>query len=111
MTRYRCRALALLVLFAAATSHVSADAARTKILFLGDNGHHKPAERFAQIEPLLKQRGIDVTYTDKMSDLNAATLKAYDGLLIYSNESVLAPEQEKAMLEYVRAGHGLIPVH
>ena len=82
-----------------------------KVLFLGDNGHHKPAERFAQIEPVLKQRGIDLTYTDRMSDLNPETLKRYDGLLIYANETRIAPEQEKAMLEYVRGGHGLIPIH
>jgi type 1 glutamine amidotransferase len=59
----------------------------------------------------MKLRGIDLTYTDQMSDLNPETLGAYDGLMIYSNETKIAPEQEKAMLEYVRGGHGLIPIH
>ncbi len=45
-----------------------------KVLFLGDDGPHKPAERFAQLEPVMKQRGIDLTYTGRMSDLNPETL-------------------------------------
>src|SRR5689334_10720177 len=84
---------------------------RVKILFLGDNGHHAPAKRFAQLEPALKPHGIDLTYTDKMDDLNPDTLKAYDGLMIYSNETRISPEQEKAMVDYVQSGHGLIPIH
>jgi putative membrane-bound dehydrogenase-like protein len=82
-----------------------------KILFLGDNGHHVPAQRFAQLEPVFKERGIDLTYTDKMSDVNPDTLNQYDGLMIYSNETKISPEQERAMVDYVRAGHGLIPIH
>ena len=41
-----------------------------KVLFLGDNGHHRPAERFRQLMPVLAKRGIDLTYTDKVADLN-----------------------------------------
>src|SRR6266542_5237943 len=40
-------------------------APRIKVLFLGDNGHHRPAERFRQLQPVLDKRGIDLTYTDK----------------------------------------------
>jgi putative membrane-bound dehydrogenase-like protein len=84
---------------------------RVKILFLGDKGHHRPADRFKQLEPVFKERGIDLTYTDRMADVNAENLNKYDGLMIYSNETRISPEQEKAMVDYVRAGHGLIPVH
>jgi putative membrane-bound dehydrogenase-like protein len=84
---------------------------RVKILFLGDNGHHVPAKRFAQLEPAMKARGIDLTYTDKMTDLNPDTLKAYDGLMIYSNETKISPEQERAMVNFVDGGKGLIPIH
>jgi putative membrane-bound dehydrogenase-like protein len=86
-------------------------AERVKILFLGDNGHHVPAQRFAQLAPVMKDRGIDLTYTDKMSDVNPETLNQYDGLMIYSNETKISPEQERAMVDYVRSGHGLIPIH
>src|SRR5687768_8958078 len=102
-----CAALMLL----AAHDAAAQEAGLVKILFLGDKGHHKPAERFAQLEPVMKQRGIDLTYTDRMSDLNRETLNQYAGLLIFSNETRISPEQEKAMVDYVRAGRGLIPIH
>src|SRR5262245_65756768 len=44
-----------------------------KLLFLGDNGHHQPAVRFKQLQPVLKERGIELTYSDKVEDLNADT--------------------------------------
>jgi len=34
------------------------------VLFLGDNGHHRPASGEA-INPVMAGRGIDVTYTTK----------------------------------------------
>ena len=55
-----------------------APAAAIKVLFLGDQGHHRPADRAAQITPVLAGRGIDVTYTEKLGDLNprhAGTLR------------------------------------
>ncbi len=36
-------------------------------LFLGDNGHHKPAERAAVLIPAMQRVGIEVTYTDKLA--------------------------------------------
>ena len=41
------------------------------MLFLGDNAGHKPAERFKQLQPVFAARGIELTYTDKLDDLNA----------------------------------------
>src|SRR5437588_1411893 len=82
-----------------------------KLLFLGDNGHHQPAARFAQLQPVLKERGIELTYSDKVEDLNAETLGKYDGLVIYANTTRISPEQEQALLDYVAAGHGFIPLH
>jgi putative membrane-bound dehydrogenase-like protein len=82
-----------------------------KILFLGDNGHHKPAERFRQLAPVFAARGIDLTYTDKVESLNAKTLAGYDGLMVYANTTAISPEQEKALLDYVAGGKGFIPLH
>lgn len=84
---------------------------RLKLLFLGDRGHHQPEARFKQIMPVLKERGIDLTYTEKMSDLNEKTLGEYAGLVIYANTTEISPEQEKALLAYVEGGKGLIPLH
>ena len=82
-----------------------------KVLFLGDNGHHRPAERFRQLQPVLEKRGIDLTYTDKVEALNAKMLASYDGLIIYANTTRITPEQEKALLDFVEGGKGFIPIH
>src|SRR5262245_57127356 len=82
-----------------------------KVLFLGDNGHHRPAERFRQLQPVLAKRGIDLTYTDKADALDAKLLASYDGLIVYANTVKITPEQEKALLEFVEGGKGFIPVH
>ncbi|TAE32967.1 MAG: dehydrogenase [Cytophagales bacterium] len=84
---------------------------RTEILFLGDNGHHKPGERVPQLMAALGNRGINITYTDKLADLNPETLAKYDGLLIYANWDSLPKPQERALLDFVASGKGLIPVH
>src|SRR5262249_14541926 len=55
-----------------------------KILFLGDNGFHRPMERFRQLQPVMTRRRIDLRYTDKVDALNPKTLANYDGLLIYA---------------------------
>src|SRR5262249_17186370 len=82
-----------------------------KILFLGDNGHHRPAERFRQLQPVLAKRGIDLTYTDKVEALNPKILASYDGLLIYANTTKITPDQEQALLDFVEGGKGFIPLH
>jgi putative membrane-bound dehydrogenase-like protein len=82
-----------------------------KILFLGDNGHHRPAERFRQLQPVLAKRDIDMTYTDKLDSLTPEILTSYDGLIIYANTTRITPEQEKTLLDFVGAGKGFIPIH
>lgn len=81
------------------------------ILFLGDNGHHRPMERFRQIEPILRARGFDLTYTDQLESLRPQLLAQFDGLIIYANHTAISPEQEKALLDFVEQGKGLIPLH
>ncbi len=89
----------------------AADPAQLKVLFLGDNGHHRPHDRFVQLQPVLAKRGIELTYTDRVSDLNAKTLAAYDALAIYANTETISPEQEQALLDYVASGKGFVPLH
>ena len=84
---------------------------RVKVLFLGDDGHHRPLDRARQVFAEMAHRGIDFTYTDRMSDLNPDTLARYDALLVFANVTRISPEQEKAVLDYVAAGHGYVPVH
>ena len=82
-----------------------------EVLFLGDNGHHRPAERFRQIQPVLAARGIDLTYTDKVEALNPKLLAGYAGLIVYANIERIRPDQEKALLDFVEGGKGFIPLH
>src|SRR6478672_3306873 len=103
-------ACALLTL-AVSPSCLFAQAPTIKILFLGDNGHHKPNDRFRQLQPVFEKRGSELTYTDSPAALNPKTLSRYDGLLIYSNLTQITPAQETALLEYVPSGKGFLPLH
>jgi putative membrane-bound dehydrogenase-like protein len=82
-----------------------------KVLFLGDRGHHRPADRAAQLTPVLAGRGIKLNYTENLGDLNHDTLAGYDALLIYANIERITPAQEQALVAYVEGGGGLVPVH
>ncbi|MCX7409406.1 MAG: ThuA domain-containing protein [Planctomycetales bacterium] len=85
--------------------------AKLKLLYLGDGGHHQPAVRFKQLQPVLKKRGIDLVYSDVIGDLNSATLKSYDGVVVYANIDAIEPEQAKALLDFVASGKGFVPLH
>jgi putative membrane-bound dehydrogenase-like protein len=107
----RRSALVVALGLVAATPLCAEESKPIKLLFLGDNGHHRPAERFRQLQPVLAKRGIDLTYTDKAEALNPQTLAAYDGLVVYANTTRITPEQEKALLDFVEGGKGFIPIH
>ena len=82
-----------------------------KVLFLGDQGHHRPADRFAQIDDVLAARGIELEYTEDLGRLTAAELAKIDVLAVYANITNLPPAAEEAILEFVRGGKGLVPLH
>jgi uncharacterized protein len=84
---------------------------RIEILFLGDKGHHHPEERAHDLTEALGPRGINLTYTENLDDLNPAYLGQYDGLMIYANIANLDPGKEQVLLDYVARGKGLIPIH
>src|SRR4051794_5155886 len=81
------------------------------VLFLGDQGHHRPADRAAQIIPVLAGRGINVLYTEKREDLNRDTLARFDALIIYANITEIGAAQERALIDYVEGGGGFVPLH
>ncbi|QDT56953.1 Trehalose utilization [Caulifigura coniformis] len=82
-----------------------------RLLFLGDNGPHRPAARFRQLQPVLSKRGIELIYTDQLADLNRQRLDDFAGLVVFANQTRISKEQEQALLEYVAAGRGFIPLH
>jgi putative membrane-bound dehydrogenase-like protein len=82
-----------------------------RVLFLGDQGHHRPAERFAQLQPALAPRGVELVYTERLEDLSPQGLAGYDVLAVYANVGTLSPTAEAAVVEFVRGGKGLVPLH
>ena len=69
---------------------IRAQDTKIKLLFLGDNGHHKPNDRFRQIQPVLAAKGIDLVYTDKVESLTPKILNSYQGLVIFANLNAFA---------------------
>ncbi|MCA9436670.1 MAG: ThuA domain-containing protein, partial [Candidatus Omnitrophica bacterium] len=104
-------ALATLCLGAHLANSVDSEPDPIHILFLGDQNHHFPAQRWKVIEPVLKGAGIEGTYTEDHSIWTDPKLSEYDAVLIYHNVNELTPAQEKGLLQYVENGGGLIPVH
>jgi putative membrane-bound dehydrogenase-like protein len=114
----RMRSLAVTVAFclllgtvAGQTTPPAKSAQPLKILFLGDKGHHQPELRYKTLQPVLEARGIDLQYFGSADALNPQTLAKFDGLLIYANIEKITPAQEKALLDYVAGGKGLIALH
>ncbi|MGF1583312.1 MAG: PVC-type heme-binding CxxCH protein [Gemmataceae bacterium] len=105
-----CRLLFVVILFLLPLS-ASAGPQRLKVLFLGDERHHQPRERLADILPFLAKSGMDVAYTDDLDDLNEKNLSRYDALVIYANHPKILPSQEKALIQYVEGGKGLVALH
>ena len=101
----------LLVLCLCCSSLVTADAKDLQLLFMGDNGHHRPAERFQELAPVLETRGIRMKYTDRMEDLTPEVLQQFDGLVLYANIDRIEDAQAQAVLNFVSAGKGFIPLH
>ncbi|TWT60865.1 PVC-type heme-binding CxxCH protein [Rubinisphaera italica] len=81
------------------------------LLFLGDQGHHNPQQRFYDLAPHLAVKGIKLEYTENIEALNNETLEEYDGLVLYANIDSISKEQADALLKYVTDGHGFIPLH
>ncbi len=82
-----------------------------RALFLGDDGHHKPADRFKQLQPVMAARGIELNYTDSLGDLNPSKLAGFDCVVIYANHTAISSKQESALLDFVAGGGGFVPLH
>jgi type 1 glutamine amidotransferase len=85
--------------------------AELKVLFLGDQGGHRPRERFDLVAPIFARRGIQLVYTEAMTDIRLENLRQYHALLVYANIDEIDRESEQAILAYVRQGGGFVPIH
>jgi type 1 glutamine amidotransferase len=103
--------VALAILLIVSTGPLHSDEKPISALFLGDNNFHHPRERSRQLIPVLATRGIQITYTERLEDLDPSTLSKYDCLIIFANQEHIEKPQEKALLEYVANGGGFLPIH
>src|SRR2546426_5410673 len=67
---------------------------RIRALFLGDEGHHRPKDRFHQLEPVLRDRGIDLSYTDRLADPNLGSLRSFYCLVVFANNTENSPKAD-----------------
>ncbi len=82
-----------------------------KILFLGhDQPPHPASAVFQSLAAPLARRGIQLTPTLTPAAL-VDRLAYYDGLVLYGNHATLAPDQEKALLDFVDSGKGVVAIH
>ena len=105
------RVLSLLAAVAAATPALAAPPPALKILFVGDDGHHRPADRHRQLVNAWKGRNIDLVYAGGAEAFDPKTLAGYDGVMVYANIDDISKDQAKALLDFVAAGKGFVPVH
>ena len=84
-----------------------------KVLLLGqDQRHHNSHALYGVLAPPLARRGIQITHVNTPPEaLTAERLANYDALMLYANHTKITPEQEKALLDYVAGGKGLIALH
>jgi putative membrane-bound dehydrogenase-like protein len=105
------RVLFSIILGLSASPAMAAEPTPIRGLFLGDQGHHRPSERFPQLAPVLAERGIELDYTEDLGVLTPDRLAPYDVLVVYANAERISPEQEQALLDFVAGGKGLVPLH
>jgi putative membrane-bound dehydrogenase-like protein len=84
-----------------------------RVLFLGHAQEHHPS---STLLPLLAapfaRRGIQLTYVMTPEEaLTPEKLAHYDALMIYANHKTLTPDQERALVEFVEGGKGIVAIH
>ena len=83
-----------------------------KVLFLGqDQATHSAAGIYQSLGAPLARKGIQLTPVLSPAALTPERLRYYDAIIIYGNHTALAPEQEKALLDFVEGGKGVVALH
>jgi|GEM_PF-4716516 len=86
-----------------------AGAGAIRVLFLGDEGTHKPIERFNLLSAALAPRGFKITFSKVLAEITRARLDETDVRLVYANHSdTKVPE---AIIPWIRDGGALVGLH
>lgn len=82
---------------------------RLEVLFLGDDGHHKPIERYRVLKQTIGTKGINLTYVEDLAAITRENLNSYDALIVYANhEKAKVPD---TILPWVKDGGALVALH
>ena len=120
MIRHSWLALGVALALAAADVHriaVASDAEGEgrplRVLFLGHAQQHHPSSTLLPLLAApLARRGIQLTHVMTPEEaLTSAKLAHYDALMIYANHKAITPEQERALLDFVEGGKGVVAIH
>ena len=85
---------------------------RAEVLFLGHGRtHHNSSELAPIIARAVAPEAINISYTEDPDDLNPTNLARYDAVIIYANHATGTPEQVGALIDFVEAGGGFVPIH
>ena len=85
---------------------------KLKVLFLGhDSKHHNSNEYCPLITAALAPDDIDIEYSTKVDSLNEQNLARFDAVMLYANHGLISEEQLNALIGFVEAGKGFVPVH
>ncbi len=112
MNRLLKQSIAFISLLLLSVNLLAQTPKRLELLFLGHDSQHHNSDVLASI--MSKQyfkKGINITYTTNINDLNEKTLKPYDGLILYANYDTISNSQATALLDFVKNGKGFIPIH
>lgn len=102
---------ATLALFAQQGPAAGKGPRRVEVLFFGDDGHHRPLDMYRIFKEVSGNRGINLTYEKRMSELTPENLAKYDVLLVFANHQEITPQQLDAVKGFVENGGGFVPVH
>ena len=103
--------LGALALFAQQGPSAKREPRRVEVLFFGDDGHHRPLDMYRLFKEVSGNRGINLSYEKRMSELTPENLAKYDVLLVFANHQEISPRQLDAVKGFVDNGGGFVPVH
>ena len=84
------------------------------VLFLGDRGHHRPADRLAEVYGPLSRAGFAIDWEEDVSRVTADRLADYDVVWMYANQAqdrVVPPQFYHDLAVYLEQGGGLFALH
>ena len=87
----------------------SAESRRLDVLFLGDDGHHDPIERYRVLKQALGPQGYNLTFIEDLTQVTRENLDLYDALIVYANHE--ADHVPPAILAWVKDGGALVALH